>query len=811
MRRRAGTPIGRVIRRTTEAAALIAIGAIVWVQEMGLPKFAADRIRATLVREGIHADFDLIRLELPKGFKVFGVRIFDGPADRHPRFHATWFRFGVRWLDLIRRRPPIAWIYVRGGHLRLGEITGPAHSEAIERIRADVFMNDGGFDVEGAGATWRGLSILADGRIEARPAADDETSVPEFGRMAESFDPAVLPLAFPGGGEIGIRFHVDPGAAVQFTSSLEGRGDKLVIAGVPVRAWSLSARANADEFAVDTMKFLIGTEQISASGKWTPLDAIAEAKVAGSIPPELIRAIPLTGTAETIRSGLRLRTLDPIRFSMEFGPAPADRLADRIRGSVGLSKTEILGVWMEQLSIRLERDGRTLRIPLAEGIVGRGRMVGPLRAEGEFDLQTRDYRIHAKTEFSPHALMPWLDPIQALHVGAVSFRGEPPRCTADVSGRIGDIGLLSIRGDVEARDMTYNGALLSRVSARMAVSNQTLRIDDIHAERTDGSLRGSMEQDFQRRIVRFDIDSSIPLNSTARLCGPFPHRFVAQFRAEGASRIRARGQVDYGAKIENAAVFSIEAESFGIGWCLADRVSAEGFLEGRHVALTNLAGSIYGGSFDGRAAFDLPPDGETETRTRYDVSGWLRGAEFASLLHAVTDRADHIQEGQLTIRADLKGFIGVGQGKTATGSGSLRIRRGILFEIPLFGELSKHLSSMVSGAGFVSQGDFKADVRVADGRVTTQRAELIGDLLTLRGQGIYSLDRSLDFIVEAKLLRGGVIADVVRFITLPVTRFLSYDLSGTLNEPRWSPRNVPVGLFTDIPETPEDESENLTP
>jgi hypothetical protein len=194
--------------------------------------------------------------------------------------------------------------------------------------------------------------------------------------------------------------------------------------------------------------------------------------------------------------------------------------------------------------------------------------------------------------------------------------------------------------------------------------------------------------------------------------------------------------------------------------------------------------------------FDLP-DG-AETRTHYRAAGSMKRVDFPSLLRAVTDRNEQPLEGRVAARVDLAGFIGDGQGRTATGAGSLKVEKGRLLEIPLFGGFSRHIARIVPGVGFTSQSDFFADFRIANGRVSTDEADLQGDILTMRGRGSYGFDRSLDFVVEAKLLREGIVADVVRLLTLPVTKLLEYDLTGSITAPQWVPRNMPKEMMPDL-------------
>lgn len=799
MRRRRRGRFGRAVARTVLLLVAAVAFTVAWLDRRGLPDFARDRLHAAIRNAGLDVDFTGLRLDLPNGVEASDVRVFEGPVSRRPRVEVAVVRIGIRWMELLRRRPALGGLEIRDGTLLLGPDEGSG-GEFITGIRADLQLRGETLDVGAMSGVWRGISIRALGRIVMTRGADGRlvppALLPPRDRRPDgtpSFDPARLPLVFPGGGRIEARIDLDAAAPDRATVALRGEGGPLQWRGVPFDGWSLSARLAGQGIVVDEVAVLAGAERMVLSGSFSPADATAEVRLSGAVPAAHVAVLPLPPKAANIHTGLGLRSADPIRLDLTLGPGPWTSLVHRVRGRVSVSRTELLGVWLESLSVAFDRDGPSLRLTSVDGIVGRDAMAGPVHLDGGLDLPSGDYEGRARTGFNPHALMPWLDPGQSVHVGALAFRSVAPTCTATVRGRIGDIGCLVLDGTIAARDFLYNGALLASATARLQVSNQVMRMSDVRASRPEGALIGWIEQDFRRRMLRFDIDSSIDPFAAARLCGPAPHRFVSHIRSEGPARIQARGQADYGERRDNDVTFAVKARSAGMGWLLLDGCEFRGRVLGRHIAISNMSGAVYGGTFEGDAAFDLP-DGQ-ETRTRYRVKGRFDNTDFTAALRAVTDRIEQSHEGRLSGTADLTGFVGVGQGHTATGRGTIHIEDGRLLEIPIFGGFSRHLARIIPGVAFTSQSDFHSVFRIARGRAVTEQAELQGALLTMQARGAYGFDRSLDFVVEAKLLRKGLIAEVVRLLTLPVTKLLEYDLTGTLSAPQWIPRNMPKELL----------------
>ena len=132
---------------------------------------------------------------------------------------------------------------------------------------------------------------------------------------------------------------------------------------------------------------------------------------------------------------------------------------------------------------------------------------------------------------------------------------------------------------------------------------------------------------------------------------------------------------------------------------------------------------------------------------------------------------------------------------TATGSGSVAIREGQVLRMPVFGGLSQMLSAIYPGLNFAAQTDFTSDFTIEENKIFMKGAMLGGSVLSVRASGSYAFDQRLDFTVEVKPLRGGPVAAVLRLLTLPVTKLLSFHLGGTLDNPKWRPMNLPKELF----------------
>ena len=97
----------------------------------------------------------------------------------------------------------------------------------------------------------------------------------------------------------------------------------------------------------------------------------------------------------------------------------------------------------------------------------------------------------------------------------------------------------------------------------------------------------------------------------------------------------------------------------------------------------------------------------------------------------------------------------------------------------------------------LAQTEAVGNFTIGNGRLTSRDIQLQGTVFSIKASGDYAFNGALDYRVEVQLLRGGPIAAIVRLATLPVTRLLEFRLTGTFDDPRWSPVNLnPAELFS---------------
>lgn len=770
-----------------------------------LPPFLERRLLAELEARGAVARTGGIRLDLPDGLVARNVRLYAGPAAQPIA--------AARRLALRLRRPErpgggwLSGVAVRGLALRMDAAPNadlPAWSAApsvFEDMDADLEFAPEGLRVRRLEARFLGARWIADGRIAARaPGERTAARLPEdwparlraAARRIAQVARALDDLEMRAEPVVLVRFAADPDRPEQTEVALSASGGAGRCRGLIVEGWNIGAELREGRWALQEAEMRFARGRLSASGELqVETDEIA-LHIEGDMPLRDWLCLPLPPEITRRMDRLDIRA-DRVRIELATpGFTPRAEWGKRLEGRLEVERGEAAGVPFERFAARARLEGARLRLDEIEAVIGEGRGRGPARGVFEVDVDTGRFEGSVGSEFDLTVLMPLYTARQAFTAGAVVFRGAPPRVRAEISGSFERGVEPRIRGRIEAEDFVFCGTGIRRAAGEFLVENDTLRVWDASVERPEGRLTGRFAQNFKTDEADFEGESTLHPHALARLVAPFLHRLLQQFRFEGPVRIVGGGHATGEGRHDHDFRLSIEGEKMGLRWILVERAAFEVEARRDRVWIRNIRGEWHGGRGEGEMEIELKPGREPP---RYRVRGKLEGAELAGLVRDLTDSDASAYSGRLYVEGEMAGAIGEGQGRGAVGAGRVAVRDGKLLQIPLFGALSRGLTRIYPGLGFAAQNEFTADLKLAEGRFHTDNAMLFGDTISLRARGYYDIENRIEMVAQVRPLRAGPIAAALRFITFPLTRLFEFDVTGTPQQPRWEPRNLPKELF----------------
>ncbi len=200
--------------------------------------------------------------------------------------------------------------------------------------------------------------------------------------------------------------------------------------------------------------------------------------------------------------------------------------------------------------------------------------------------------------------------------------------------------------------------------------------------------------------------------------------------------------------------------------------------------------SMSGGKVSGDIVFSFPDYAATSTVFTSNIAVNDVGIEEFSKAFNVTNTRAGLISGNITISGSThKNTIA-----SLSGSGSARVRDGVINRMKLFAGFTDYLSHTIPGiSSLVNQSSGSMDFTIRDGVLTTENMLIEGDIFSIKGRGTYNLvTDKLDFVVRANIFKQKTIAGkITRLVTMPFTRLLlEFKVFGSLENPDWSYVNI---------------------
>jgi hypothetical protein len=790
---------------TLKWASILLTLAVIWLSVWGLPRPWLDRALAELSNHGIYLRVNQARLDIFNGLAFEQVALYGAPKAADPLLAAEKIRVFLNPRDWRRGGHGIRSVSIKNGTacLPLGYAQLPAlgMSNIQARLRVEggaVRLAD--WTCESFGVLWRGRGLVRDaftGSAGSRQKLDLAGALDVLRRQEPgwlepllTFRQSVLLASTP---TLDFNFSIARAAAASNQVHAVLRGHTAEFRGVRFSPWQVELATTGTLFHV-TALFQQERKQLTARG-WINLDGAHPTwvNVFCNLPlNQTLALLPSAWQAAYTNSVVRIQ--DAVSAEVSLGPAPLAHLLERGAGSCRISSLVVAGIPMAHVRAQLRRSGDDLTVSNITAVVGVGRQRGTLEGQCAVQLKTKAFAGQAHTTFDPHALLPVVGAGTSNLISLMRFDTQPPIFDFGVTGDSSDF---IVTGRVAAADFTFRGERVVLATSAFRVAHGVLDLPDAHVVREDGSGRGHVTYNMDDEIIELDVAGSAPPHPVARMIAPGFERIIKRFAFEGPVRLAVNGRVSVGPTLRGTDL-RVTAAGEQMGWrhLLADHASFDLIAVGAHFSFTNIHGVFCGGAFQGAADFS---DVEDPTNCHYTVNVVLTNASFAQACARLrpgtngTLAANGAMCGELTGWARLAGVWEPWQ--AVEGRGEVYVHNGSIFQVRLFGGLSRLLSKIYPGLGYLSQTEFHMPFVVGQGRLRSEDISIKGDIISLKGRGEYRFNHELDFQAQAQLLRNGAIAEILRVVTFPVTKLLELKLVGTFEDPRWRPLNLPKELF----------------
>jgi hypothetical protein len=752
--------------------------ALLWLHFAGLPRALHEPLAEAARREGLELDFTRMRLSFLQGLILDKVRLRADRLPDNPEVAVNRAAISLNWRELLRGRVELNSLDLRGAQLFLPVVSadGVTRTLRLTKARARLMLADGMVSVPLARFNLQGIDVIATGQIALAGAPAPETPEgllpPEVGRaleVLESLDfgttPPVLEVEFSAiSGDAGalrlprIRFEA-PAAAF-------GRG----------RLRDIRLEASFADHVLDVPELVARDTRdgrLDLTGRWNLASGAAQAELESSLDPApwLAELRPDGPWAE-----LKFAAPPAVQASLEIRDGDGPRV--RVTGTADAAAFTFRGVDFRGLSTGFAwRDGQLYASDL---------LLKPAAGEIRADLMLQPGEVKARVDCRADLLqlLPLLPAAAQEDVRKMNLQfTDPPHIRFEASGTAPEPAALTARGTLKLGRTSIHGSPMDEASADVAFGDLALVFSNLRVARPEGTGRGGFTYDFGReRVLLEDIRSTMNPYNVLQWADPKVARETEPYRFKAPPEVLVNGVVG----LKDPELTRIRADFTapqGLDYDLLDRTlnfgTATGTLQfaGRSILVEIPSARLFGGTARINATVQTGQPG-----ARQQMNVVLDNVDFETLTRLYFDYRD--SKGQLDARYDFS-FV-PGRPELMRGQGKLRVEDGNVFAIPVLGPLSVLLDKVLPGTGYQTARQATCDFRVADGVITTDNLDIIGQGFTMIGKGkLFFVQDRMDFTMRVNA------QGVPGLLLYPVSKLFEYISDGKMTEPVWRPRALP--------------------
>ncbi|HWX22779.1 MAG TPA: AsmA-like C-terminal region-containing protein [Candidatus Binatia bacterium] len=410
---------------------------------------------------------------------------------------------------------------------------------------------------------------------------------------------------------------------------------------------------------------------------------------------------------------------------------------------------------------------------------------GGLAAEHRANDLTKDYYWHISSTLDPRCLRPLLETNQQRGLDSVAF-SQPPVLDAEIRGRFHDHASIGLSARVGLTNFTFRGETASSLQTTLRYTNRVLQFFDPRIERgTQHIWADGVLADFNAQAVYLTngFSTAEPM-VIARAIGEKIGRTIEPYQFSQPPVAHVHGTIPMHGEEGADLHFDLDGGPFHWWKFNVPHIVGHVHWAGEHLVLSDMRMDFYEGKATGSAAFDFDADEGTDFQFSISTTDILLQALMADL----SPLTNHL-EGRLVANLTItKG--NTADWRSVDGSGSLALRDGLIWDIPLFGVFTPVLNGISPGLGNSRASAATCGFVVTNGIIRSDDLEIRSPAMRLEYRGTVALDGHLNARVEAELLRDmWLLGPLVSTVFWPVTKLFEYKVTGVLSDPKTEPLN----------------------
>jgi hypothetical protein len=736
--------------------------------------------RALVVEElrkhGVEASVRRLTLDPFRGLVAQDVRIFDYKDRENTIAQISRLSLDVNYAALFQRQP-----FLNAVDIRNAEVTLPLPANAspnsprtrIKNLHAHVYFPPEQIYVSQAEGVLCGIEISATGQLIKRkdyqPSRD--LTEEEWQARLQTLQRVVAELSrFQiGGARLQIKFSGDMAQLEHARVEATLRAETIQRRKYQARQLAMAAELSDQTLALTQCEWQDELGGVSGSARWQRADGNLEFQARSGL--DLRALLDGFGLGETLAD---VKFLAPPRFDLSGrgmigqGQPRWQMIGHAALGAFTYKEIPFLGATAE-----FSWDGtRTLLRDIGVRHQSGDLTAELLEAPNDFRLDlTSTIDANALRSLAPSGLREFVNDWDWPHTSNVQLTIRGP--SREPGTWKGDGKLQLERG--RFRTIPFNHA-----SADIHFGEGAITYENFRVVRNEGIATGTFVYDFVHHETRLsNVRSTLRPTEAIYWIDPKLLKTVTPYKFETPPTIIANGVYQFRGGKETRLELTVDSpgrmDYVFLGKTLPfERIAAKLLFTSDRLQITQLTGRIFSGDIRGSADILLVRNNE-----RYRADMAIERVEFP--------RVTELYYGYKTAQGFMSGqyeWVSLGSdARSMNGKGSIEVRNGDIFAIPVFGPLSDLLNKVLPGFGYRVAREATATFTIKNGLIKMPDLHVDAGAFGMVGHGnAQFLDDEIDFDVRVDASGAGV-------VLTPLYKFFEYGAEGRLSHPTWRAKN----------------------
>lgn len=399
--------------------------------------------------------------------------------------------------------------------------------------------------------------------------------------------------------------------------------------------------------------------------------------------------------------------------------------------------------------------------------------------------RTHEFTFDVDSTVDPKAIKPLLTRAEHEVVDLFVFTNMP-HLRLQMAGRWHEPEKISFRAELAATNLNFRDLPVREVRTHLTMTNQQLVFIAPTIVRSEGTGRANaVRVDLVKQTVFIDnATGSLDPWAVTHAVGPATEHVMKPYRFLRAPQGRVHGLIDLGNLSRTDVHFHLGGGPFEWMNFKFQQLTGHVHWAGDFLTLSNMHGSLHGGTMDGSAFFHFGKQTPLAFRAAFsEINLETLVADFGSKSNHVEGSLNGVIVITNAIAEDLKSWFGYG---------NLAVNEGLLWNFPIFGLFSPMLNAVKEGAGNSRAKEAVATFTITNSVIYSSDLVIHASGMRLKGEGTVGFDTRVNGRMTAQLFRdtpgiGGLMATVL----WPVTKIFEYKVTGTLGKPQAAPLYIP--------------------